>query len=152
MDNNTFALGASDFPEKHKYFFSYNFFENEIKNYISFEYNQSIDVKDSLILLCNQSGVVALLNKNIVPVKEGLVTNESYLKFNNNQLEYYSDKSFIGESMIFDTTGKLVVNLGTQSFVIDKNIIQINQSLAIGVYILSLKSGTEQFSYKFIVE
>jgi hypothetical protein len=104
------------------------------------------------LLLCNQRGALAYLNKFIVPVVDNKIPNENYITFSNNQLEYYSDKAFAGESMIYDTTGKLIVNIGTQPFISGKNIIRINKILPTGVYILTIKSSTEQISKKFIVE
>ncbi|MEI6090364.1 MAG: T9SS type A sorting domain-containing protein [bacterium] len=135
-----------------RYCFTWNILENGVKNYIEFNTNRTIDFKDSLILLCNQRGVIGYLNKTIVPVKDLSLPNENYLSYNNNQLEFYSDKSFQGSTQVFDLTGKMVAYLGAQAFVMGKNIIQINQPLAIGVYIFTIKSGTEQNSYKFIVE
>ena len=90
--------------------------------------------------------------KSVVPVTESPKPNESFLTFNNNQLEYYSNKSFIGESMVYDTTGKQIAILGTKSFIVGKNIIQTNQQLPVGVYLLTIKNGIEQLTYKFIVE
>ncbi|MEI6092025.1 MAG: T9SS type A sorting domain-containing protein, partial [bacterium] len=152
IDSNILYTGISDESDKIKYNFTWNIPENRVKNYINFNYARSFDFKDSLILLCNQAGVVAFLNKNIVPVQEGLVINESYLKYNNNQLEFFSNQNFTGESVVYDTTGKLIVDLGSQPFITGKNIITINQTLNIGIYILTINTGSEQFSFKFIVE
>ncbi len=152
IDANTIMYEASDLSDAHHYHFSRNINENRIKNFININYTQSVVVNDSLLLLCNQLGVIGYLNKNIVSVKDFSLSNDIFLIYNNNQLEYYSNESFTGESFIYDTTGKQVLNLGSQTFVIGRNTIQINQPLPIGVYLLTIKNDTNQFSYKFIVE
>lgn len=110
-----------------------------------------LDVNDSLILFCG-GRYIGLANKHVVAVKDLVIPNENYLKFNNNQLEFNSDKSFTGESFIYDTTGKLIVDLGSKLFIDGKNTIPINKPLNIGLYILTIDTGSEKSSYKFIVE
>lgn len=151
VDDNTFLIGVGDNTIEHNYYFSWDILEKRVKNYVNFNYNQSIDVNDTIILVYGYYGVIGYLNKNIVPVKDNEIEN-IYLSYRNNQLEYYSDKSFLGQLIIYDTTGKMIANLGSQPFVIGKNTIRINQPLPIGIYILTIKNGTEQNSYKFIVE
>ena len=90
-------------------------------------------------------GAIKALEDNNIPI-------ENFLLYKNSQLEYTSEEAYIGESSIFDTTGKLIANLGSQPFNVGKNIIRINQPLPTGIYILTIKSGHEQLSYKFIVE
>lgn len=152
IDSNTILFEVSNLPNNRHYHFSWNLIENRIKNYININYNQSVDIKDSTILLCNQRGVVAYLNKNAVPVNDKLANSESYFVYKNHQLEYNSITVFVGESMVYDTTGKLISYLGQQQFVVGKNVIPINQTLPAGVYLLTIKTGLEQLTYKFIVE
>jgi hypothetical protein len=59
---------------------------------------------------------------------------------------------YFGECLIYDTTGKLISNLGAKAFVIGRNIIRINQPLLKGVYLLTIKNDSEQSTYKFVVE
>ncbi|MEI6091590.1 MAG: T9SS type A sorting domain-containing protein [bacterium] len=152
IDDNNIYTGCDDLSGDKYFHFSWNLIENRIKNYIDIKYTRSIDLKDSLMLLCNQNGIIGLLNKNKVSVKENKNLNENFLNYRNNQLEYNTNKSFIGISMVYDTTGKMIIDLGTQPFVIGVNIIKINQPLLKGVYLLTIKDKTEQSSYKFIVE
>ncbi|MEI6090012.1 MAG: T9SS type A sorting domain-containing protein [bacterium] len=152
LDGNTILFSIIDFPFKKYYFLDWNISENMVKNYIGFNTNRSIDIKDSIALLCSQGGLLGFLNKNFVSVKDNIPTNESILTYNNNQLEFNSDIAFIAESTIYDTTGKQIANLGTEAFLVGRNTIQVNQPLPIGVYLLTIKNDTNQFSYKFIVE
>jgi WD40 repeat protein len=151
IDSNTILFEVGDWSNNHNYNLVWNYKDNRIKNFINFIAFRSISIKDSILLLCNQQGVLAYLNKFIVPVVDNKTPNENYITFSNNQLEYYSDKAFAGVSIIYDTTGKLIVNLGNLPFIAGKNIIRVNQTLPIGVYILTIKTGTEQISKKFIV-
>ncbi|MEI6089071.1 MAG: T9SS type A sorting domain-containing protein [bacterium] len=95
---------------------------------------------------------MALLKLDTVSVGNELIMDLESLLYKNNQFEYVSNKAFIGESIIYDLTGKTIMNLGIQNFIVGKNYIRVNQNLPLGIYILSIKSGTEQFSYKFLVE
>jgi hypothetical protein len=152
IDDNHIYSGFRDWTGQIWYSFSWNILENRITNYFDFLGPVSVAVNDSSLLFCNGAGVIGLTDKKAVPVKDVTISNEYYLKYYNNQLEYHSNKSFTGQSMVYDTTGKLILNIGTQQFVIGNNIIKINQNLPIGIYILTMLDKTEQFSYKFIVE
>ncbi|MEI6089535.1 MAG: T9SS type A sorting domain-containing protein [bacterium] len=152
VDYNTIIFEATDWPITKNYHLSWNIIENRIKCLIKFTNNYSVDIKDSTLLLCSQGGLLAYLNNNVVQVKDNLSKIENELNFYNNQLMFYSNITFIGETQIFDTTGKLIANLGTQPFVNGKNIIKINQNLLTGIYILTIKNEKEQISKKFIVE
>jgi WD40 repeat protein len=152
VSNDRLVFSCIDLSKKFNYYLSWDLYENKTKNLIDFKYNQSIDIKDTTILLCNQGGIIGYLNKSIVPVKENQILNKNYLNYHNNQLEYDTDKSFIGTSMVYDTTGKMIIDLGSQPFVIGKNIIRINQPMMKGVYLLTINDKTNQSSYKFIVE
>jgi hypothetical protein len=85
-------------------------------------------------------------------VKDNIIISDDYLIYSNSQLEYTSVQAFFGEATIYDTTGKMIENLGTQPYIVGKNTIRFNQHLMKGVYILTIKNGTEQSSYKFLVE
>ena len=151
VDNNTIPFEISDLSDNHHYQITWNITDNKIINYINLIYNQSIDLKDSTVLVCNYFGVIGYLNKNKVPVKENKIETD-YLSYRNNQLEYNSDKSFLGQMIIYDTTGKMILNLGSHYFVVGQNTIRVNQLLPTGTYILTIINGTEQISKKFIVE
>ncbi|MEI6092023.1 MAG: T9SS type A sorting domain-containing protein [bacterium] len=152
VDNNTLLFDLIGSLDKNYWFLDWNIIENRIKYYINSKNNYNIETRENSILLCTYFGVIGFLDKDIVPVKDDLTTIETYLKYSNNHLEYYSDKSFLGESTIYDTTGKMITTVGPQPFVIGKNIIRINQPLLKGVYILTINDKTNQLSYKFMVE
>jgi hypothetical protein len=97
-------------------------------------------------------GLTGVFDLYTLPVKDISKIISPELVYSNNQLTYYSEKAFIGEPQIYDTTGKLILTLGTQPFVIGKNVININIPLNVGFYLLTIKDGTNQISYKFIVE
>ncbi len=134
-----------------KYTLVWNTEDNQLKKLIKF-LPWSISSYNDTLILCTQNGLIGFLNKNIVPVKENEIPNESYLKYNNNQLEYFSAKFFVGEAKIYDISGKQIADIGKKSFIFGKNTIPINQVLPVGVYILTINGGTEQISQKFIVE
>lgn len=125
--------------------------QNLLKKIIMF-YSPNIDLQGNRLLLCSWNGGLAILDSEYVSVKDNIINNEGYLIYSNSQLEYTSKQAFYGEASIYDTTGKMIANLGTQQFIVGKNIIRINQPLQKGVYILTIKNGTEQSSYKFLVE
>lgn len=102
--------------------------------------------------LVNERGVVGLFDDEITPVKETSKPPSLEIKYRNNQLEFYSDKSFAGQTQIYDLAGKLVFDLGSQEFVNGKNIIPVEQTLSVGIYFLSIENGTEHVSGKFLVE
>ncbi|MEI6091169.1 MAG: T9SS type A sorting domain-containing protein [bacterium] len=151
VDNNTILFQIGSEMDENIYYFSWNISENRLKNYVKLIYNQSIDVKNDLVLFCNSFGVIGYINKDIVPVINN-IQKEVLLTYIDHRLEYLSDISFKGESIIYDLTGKTIMNLGIQQFVIGKNIIRINQPLPRGIYILTINDKTNQLSYKFIVE
>ncbi|MEI6091669.1 MAG: T9SS type A sorting domain-containing protein [bacterium] len=131
----------------------YNIQNRNVSKYLGFlgsgvydETSQKIGLYGTIL------GLTGIFDLYALPVKDISQIISPDLVYSNNQLEYRSDIAFIGESQIFDTTGKLIANLGLQPFIIGKNIIRINQPLMKGVYILTIKNGTEQSSYKFIVE
>jgi hypothetical protein len=151
LDNNTMMFLVGDIVNNGYSSFIWKIKESTVYKFIR-NYPSSIDVNNGSILLCTARGAISILDSIIVSVNDNHSSNNDFLLYHNNQLEYYSDKSFIGQSIIYDTTGKMISNLGSQPFVIGKNIIRINQSLLKGVYILTIKNGTEQLSYKFVVE
>jgi WD40 repeat protein len=152
IDNINILFECSDFSGDHKSFLSWNLYGNGIKNIISYRTTRSLDFKDSTILLCNQKGVLAYLNKNKVPVKDFEAYKYNYLTYKNNQLSFYSAKYFFGESMIYDTTGKLINKLGSQTFRIGNNIIPVNYPLLNGTYLLTIINEKEHISMKFMVD
>ncbi|MEI6090363.1 MAG: hypothetical protein WCR42_07930 [bacterium] len=145
LDTKTISIKYS------KYLLVWDFKENRLKKMINFE-TPYLDVYNKKLVLCDYHGNLALLDLAEVSVNETTKSQDNYILYKNNQLEFYSDESFQGSTQVFDITGKMVANLGAQAFVIGKNIIQINQPLPIGVYILTIKSRTEQNNYKFLVE
>jgi len=151
LNGNTILIPISNFLDLKQYSYIWNIPNGELKKIIYFG-TSSIDMNDDKLLLCSYSGALAMADSEYVSIKEDKITNDSLLIFSNNQLVFNSDKSFAGLSMIYDTTGKLIDNLGTQPFIAGKNIIRVNQTMPIGVYILTIKSSTEQISKKFIVE
>jgi len=151
IDNNTLLFVVGDIPNYGYSSFIWKINESSVNKVIR-NYPSSIDINNGLIVLCTPSGAVSLLDSTVVSVKSNQISSNDYLVYKNNQLEYYSDMFFNGQSMIYDTTGKMIANLGTQQFVVGKNIIRINQPLQKGVYLLTIKNDTNQFSYKFIVE
>lgn len=130
---------------------TWSLLDNTLKSVFKFD-SPWQDMKDGKILLCSWFGAIAILDSQFVPVKDNMVLNEAYLQYKDNQFEYNSNITFVCESAIYDTTGKLIVSLGSQPFVIGKNIIRVNHPLQRGVYILTIKNNTSQSSYKFIVE
>ncbi|MEI6089694.1 MAG: T9SS type A sorting domain-containing protein [bacterium] len=152
INRNTILCTVGNSTTGKTYLFSWNIPENRIKNIINYDSKQSVDFKDSIILICNIRGVLAYINNNIVPIVDLSILNESILTYNNNRLEYYSNESFIGECFIYDTTGKMIVDLGPQQFITGKNTIPINKPLNTGIYILTIDTGSEPLSYKFLVE
>lgn len=137
--------------EYSKYVLIWDLNENKLKKMVNF-YQGSQDINKNKLLLCDPFGNLAQLDLSAVSVNELRIADTGYINFLNNQLEFTTDKNFIGESRIFDTTGKIISNLGTQQFIIGKNIIRINQPLPSGVYILTIKTKDEQISKKFIVD
>ncbi|MEI6091185.1 MAG: hypothetical protein WCR42_12085, partial [bacterium] len=96
-------------------------------NYINFPFSY-LDVNDSLILYCG-GNLLGLAKKSVVSVIDIPIQTENNLRYQNYQLEYFSDAAFIGESTIYDTTGKRITIPGSQQFVIGENIIRVNQTL-----------------------
>jgi hypothetical protein len=150
ITNEIIYTTIGDLKGSYLYNFTWNIPEHRVKNYINFN-TSTIDVKDSLVLF-GGGRLIGLTNKYALPVKDLDVPKDAYLTYKNNQLEYNSERVFLGESTIYDTTGKMIADLGSQPYVIGKNIIRINQPLPIGIYILTIKDNTSQSSYKFIVE
>ncbi|MEI6091268.1 MAG: T9SS type A sorting domain-containing protein [bacterium] len=152
IDDNKIFLSACDQTCDKTYFFVLNSQENRITKLIDFMPPWSIDFRDSLILLCNYSGVIGYLNKNAVSVQDNLIFDNTLITYSNNQLEFNSEKAFTGTAQIYDISGKLVADLGKQTFSAGRNIISVNQSLSIGVYLLTIINGQERISGKFMVE
>ncbi|MEI6090014.1 MAG: T9SS type A sorting domain-containing protein [bacterium] len=152
IDSNTLFTGVTNGSDNGNFNFSWNILERRIKSLINFKYNQSVNVKDSLLLLCNYFGVIGYLNKTVAPVKDLVIPKENNINFINNHLEYYSDKPFIGESHLYDINGKLIAYLGAQLFKSGKNMIPIEYSLSNGIYLITIISDNEQISKKFLVE
>jgi len=111
-----------------------------------------VDFKANTVLFSGFFGDLELLNLDTVSVGNDPIPNTEYLFYKNNQLEYLSNNAFIGESIIYNTTGKMIKNLGSQPFMIGKNLIRVNHPLQRGIYLLSIKNTTSQSSFKFIVE
>jgi len=130
---------------------TWDIFEHSLKKIFLF-YSPDYDIKNSQMLMCSPYGALAILDSQFVEVNDNSVSKESFLIYKNFQIEYSPNKSFIGQSTVYDTTGKMVVNIGSQQFIQGKNIININQPLLKGVYILTINDKTEQLSYKFMVE
>jgi hypothetical protein len=136
-----------------KYTLVWDIVNNNLKKILNFmSMIPAINLVNNKLLLCDPFGNLAQLNLSEVSVGEIRKTDTDYINFLNNQLEFTTDKNFIGELRIFDTTGKIISNLGTQQFIIGKNIIRINQPLPSGVYILTIKTEKELISKKFIVD
>jgi hypothetical protein len=150
IDDNNLFIPCSRLGKKNELIYSLS--EKRIKNVIDFFGGNRASFSDTKISMTNEQGIVGIVNILQVPVKEQNIITSPEVVFSNNQLLYNSNIAFIGESMIYDTTGKLISNLGSQPFGIGKNIIRINKPLLKGIYILTIKNGTEQLSYKFIVE
>jgi hypothetical protein len=150
-DNMIFYLSNENLSRDRMAF--YNIQEKRVTKYLGFLGGGVYDkTSRKIALLGTINGLIGLYDLYSLPVKD--LTQEFPLNINysNNQLEYTSDKAFVGESTIYDTTGKMILRLGTQPFLAGKNIIRINQPLPLGVYILTIKDNTSQSSYKFIVE
>ncbi|MEI6089243.1 MAG: T9SS type A sorting domain-containing protein [bacterium] len=130
----------------------YNIAEKKIYKYLGFVGTGIYDRETNRLALVNKNGVVAIFDDEITPIKEIPKPPSLEIKYSNNQLEFYSDKSFAGLTQIFNLAGKLVLNLGSQEFINGKNIIPVEQSLSVGVYFFSIENGTEHVSGKFIVD
>ncbi|MEI6089513.1 MAG: T9SS type A sorting domain-containing protein [bacterium] len=152
IDSNHIYSGFKDGTGKLWYSFSWNIPENRIKNYFDFLGPVSVGVNDSILLFCNGAGVIGITNKKAVPVKDIIVPKENNITYKNNQLEYFSNKPFIGESYLYDINGKLIAYLGTQLFKSGNNTIPVNHPILNGVYLLTIISDTEYISKKFMVE
>ncbi|MEI6091269.1 MAG: T9SS type A sorting domain-containing protein [bacterium] len=152
VDLNTILFMIRDLPYDNSYFINWNIPEHRVKSYIGFNTNQSIDIKDSTVLLCSRRGLLGYLNKNVVSVQDNLIFDNTLITYSNNQLEFNSEEPFSGLAQIYDLSGKLVANPGTQIFSAGRNIIPVNQTLPLGVYILTIINGEERISGKFMVE
>ncbi|MEI6089688.1 MAG: T9SS type A sorting domain-containing protein [bacterium] len=117
-----------------------------IGNGVYDKYSKKIGLRGTIL------GLTGVYNLEALPVKDLPKTNIPELVYKNNQLEYNSVENFIGDSQIYDTTGKMILSLGTKNFIKGKNLIRINQNLPTGIYLLTIKNGTNQLSYKFVVE
>ncbi|MEI6091270.1 MAG: T9SS type A sorting domain-containing protein [bacterium] len=152
VDNNNILFEASDWSDYHHYHMLWNIEEGRIRNLINLHFNQCIDIKDSTVLLCGQLGLLGYLNKNAVSVQDNLIFDNTLITYSNNQLEFNSEKTFTGIAQIYDISGKIVVDFGTHTFSAGRNIIPINQSLSVGVYILTIINDDERISGKFMVQ
>ncbi len=151
VNENTIEFNFGSYDEPVSYEIIWDITLNKVKNLIKYG-AKTIDIKNNKILLCDPFGNLAQLDLGSISVKDEVIKNESYLQFSHNQLTFYSDKVFIGTSQVYDTTGKLISELGQQQFVIGNNTIRVNQTLPNGVYLLTIKNDNELISYKFIVE
>jgi len=131
----------------------YNIQEKKVTKYLGFLGGGTYDkTSNKIALIGTILGLTGIYDLYALPVKDLSQIISPDVVFSNNQLEYYTDKAFVGQSFIYDATGKLIVNLGSLVFISGKNIIRVHQTLPIGVYILTIKNGTEQISKKFIVD
>ncbi|MEI6091254.1 MAG: T9SS type A sorting domain-containing protein [bacterium] len=152
IDSNTITFEIFNETYDKHYCIVWDINANKIKNIINFEYNQSVDIKDNDILFCSFSGVLAYLKKDIVDVNSNSNKTNSCIKYSNNQLVYYSEKAFSGAAQIYDVSGKLVADLGAQTFSEGRNVIPVHQTLPTGVYLLAIITSSEQISGKFLLE
>lgn len=130
----------------------YNIEEKKVYKYLGFNGIGTYCKETQKLALVNSKGVVAIFDDEITSVKESDKSSNPDITYSNNQLEVNSDNCFIGEAQIYDMEGKLVSVIGTKQFIIGKNIIQVEQILPSGIYILSITTDKEQISKKFIVD
>jgi len=123
--------------------------ENKFKKIINFN-AICADVNGNKLLLCGHLGSLAILDFTKVNVQDKTIQNISNITYNNNQLRFYSEKTFVSDVQIFDLSGKTVFYLAPQSFVSGQNIVPIDKSLPAGVYIVVINNGSEQISRKFV--
>lgn len=101
--------------------------------------------------LVNKSGLVGLFDAEITPVQEPRKTLSLEITYRNNQIEYFSDKTFLGETQILNLAGKVVCNLGVLEYTIGKNAIHSDLPLPNGIYIFLVKAESGNTSYKFMI-
>lgn len=130
----------------------YSVVDKSIKKEILFARGDWIDYLDNNIIIGNAYGIIGLLKFDALPVEDLPKALNPEIKYSNNQLECYSDRAFVGDAQIYDISGKLIANFDSQVFTISKNIIEVNQTLPKGIYILTIQNGIEQISKKFLVE
>jgi hypothetical protein len=131
----------------------YNIQEKRVTKYLGFLGGGVYDkTSEKIALLADLRGLTGIYNLDALPVKDEPNQTISGVIYSNNQLEYYSNRVNFGECLIYDTTGKLIANLGKQSFAIGRNVIRVNRALPVGVYLLTIKNDSEQSTYKFVVE